>query len=361
VRVTWMRVGLLIACVLSAARSSAQETPVFVDVAVRQVVQQTAMVSARVVTATPVIVSSRVAESIASVNVQLGDRVAANRILVSLSTDDLQRDLRTLEGRMAYLSDRLSLLKEQEALRVGQLSRAEQLSERDLMTTDARDQSRLNLIQIRRDRLETEFQLNDLAIQIEALQADIRHSELRAPAAGRVLSVKVSQGQYVRVGDPLVEILPDRGVELEAEVRPDAYAALELGQEIQGQVGNQTVTFTVRARLAEENARTGSRYIRLAPKTSLREAIIGQSVQIAVPLGPRADQVTISKDAVMPVADGHRVVIVKEGKAQIRRITLGPGVGDRIVVLDGVAEDDTVVVQGQEGLRPNQSVKITKG
>jgi hypothetical protein len=61
------------------------------------------------------------------------------------------------------------------------------------------------------------------------------------------------------------------------------------------------------------------------------------------------------------VADGHRVVIVKEGKAQIRRITLGPGVGDRIVVLDGVAEDDTVVVQGQEGLRPNQSVKITKG
>ena len=79
-----MRVGLLIACVLSAARLSAQETPVFVDVAVRQVVQQMAMVSARVVTATPVIVSSRVAESIASVNVQLGDRVAANRILVSL-------------------------------------------------------------------------------------------------------------------------------------------------------------------------------------------------------------------------------------------------------------------------------------
>ena len=128
-RVTWMRVGLLIACVLSAVRLNAQETPVFVDVAVRQVVQQMAMVSARVVTATQVIVSSRVAESIASVNVQLGDRVAANRSLVSLSTDDLQRDLRTLEGRMAYLSDRLSLLKEQEALRVGQLSRAEQLSE----------------------------------------------------------------------------------------------------------------------------------------------------------------------------------------------------------------------------------------
>ena len=148
-----MRVGLLIACVLSAVRLNAQETPVFVDVAVRQVVQQMAMVSARVVTATPVIVSSRVAESIASVNVQLGDRVAANRSLVSLSTDDLQRDLRTLEGRMAYLSDRLSLLKEQEALRVGQLSRAEQLSERDLMTTDARDQSRLNLIQIRRWKL----------------------------------------------------------------------------------------------------------------------------------------------------------------------------------------------------------------
>jgi RND family efflux transporter MFP subunit len=356
-----MQVGVLIACGLSVGRLNAQETPVFVDVAVRQAVQQMSMVSARVVAATPFIVASRVAESIASVNVQLGDRVAANRPLVTLSTEDLQRDLRTLEGRMAYLTDRLNLLNEQEALRVGQLGRAEQLSERDLMTTDARDQSRLNLIQVRRDRLETEFQLNDLAIQIEALQADIAHSQLRAPTAGRVLSVKVSQGQYVRVGDPLVEILPDRGIELEAEVRPDAYAALALGQEIQGQVGDQTLTLTVRARLAEENTRTGSRYIRLAPKTPFREAIIGQSVQIAVPLGPRAEQVTISKDAVMPVTDGHRVVIVKDGKAQIRRITLGAGVGDRIVVLEGVAENDTVVVQGQEGLRPNQSVKITKG
>lgn len=361
VRVKGMRVATLIGWMLGAPVLSAQETPVFVDIATRQEVQQMSVVTARVVSASPVIVASRVAESISSVAVQLGDRVAANRTLVTLSTEELARDLRTLKAREAYLKDRLKLLTEQEALRVGQLSRADQLSQRDLLTTEARDQARLNLIQIRRDRLETEFQLQDVEIQIDAVNVDLAHSELRAPTAGRVLAVKVSQGQYVRVGDPLVEILPDRGVELEAEVRPDAYAALALGQEVQGQIGSQRLTFTVRARLAEENTRTGSRFIRLAPKTAFQDAVIGQTVQLSVPLGPRVSQVTISKDAVMPVADGHRVVLVKEGKAQIRRIKLGAGVGDRIVVLEGVAESDTVVVQGQEGLRPNQSVKVTQG
>lgn len=361
VRMKGMRAATLIGWMLGAPVLSAQEPPVFVDIATRQDVQQLSVVTARVVTASPVIVASRVAESISSVTVQLGDRVAKNRTLVTLSTEELERDLRTLNARQAYLKERLSLLTEQETLRVGQLGRADQLSQRDLLTTDARDQARLNLIQIRRDRLDTEFQLQDVEIQIDAVTADLGHSELRAPTAGRVLAVKVNQGQYVRVGDPLVEILPDRGVELEAEVRPEAYAGLSLGQDIQGQVGAQRLVFTVRARLAEENTRTGSRFIRLVPKTPFEDAVIGQTVQLSVPLGPRVSQVTISKDAVMPIADGHRVVLVKDGKAQIRRITLGAGVGDRIVVLDGVSENDTVVVQGQEGLRPNQAVKVTQG
>lgn len=344
-----------------SAVTHAQETPVFVDAATRQTVQQMSMVTARVVAATPIIVAARVAETITAVNAQIGDRVAAKRTLITLATDDLQRELRTLEGRLDYLNTRLALLQEQEALRVGQLDRADQLSQRDLLTTDSRDQARLNLIQVRRDRLETEFQIGDLGIQIEALKADIRASNASSPASGRVLSVKVQQGQYVRVGDALIEILPDQGVELEAEVRPEGYAALTPGQSVRGQVDSVEVSFLVRARLAEENARTGSRFIRLVPETPLREVVLGQSVQIAVPLGPQVEQVTVSKDAVIPVADGHRVVIVKEGKAQIRRVTLGAGVGDRIVVLQGVEENDAVVVQGQEGLRPNQSVRIRQG
>ena len=44
-------------------------------------------------------------------------------------------------------------------------------------------------------------------------------------------------------------------------------------------------------------------------------------------------------------------------KAIIKPLKLGDGVGNRFVVLGGIQEGDTVVIKGNERLRPGQKVK----
>ena len=71
-----------------------------------------------------------------------------------------------------------------------------------------------------------------------------------------------------------------------------------------------------------------------------------------------SEQITIAKDALIPDKDGHRIVLIIDGKAEPRRITLGTGVGNRIAVTQGLKAGDLVVTQGQEGLRKGQKVSV---
>jgi len=137
---------------------------------------------------------------------------------------------------------------------------------------------------------------------------------------------------------------------------------MSVGQIVSGQLRKSSADLKVRALIAEQNQRTGSRVIRLAfvspPKASL---VLGESIDLKLPIGQLTDQVTIAKDAVIPGKGGHRVVVIVDGKAESRRIELGAGVGDRIVVIRGVIAGDMVVTQGQEGLRKGQQVSVVGG
>ncbi|MEL0320877.1 MAG: HlyD family efflux transporter periplasmic adaptor subunit, partial [Gammaproteobacteria bacterium] len=179
---------------------------------------------------------------------------------------------------------------------------------------------------------------------------------------GRVIDVNVTEGQYVKPGDQLFRLLPDLGVEVEAEVRPEAYNSVAVGQIVSGQLRNASYDLKVRALIAEQNQRTGSRVIRLQfvspPEANL---VLGESIDLKLPIGQTSEQVTIAKDAVIPGKEGHRVVLIVDGKAELRRIELGAGVGNRIAVVKGVKAGDLVVTQGQEGLRKGQDVSVVGG
>ena len=86
--------------------------------------------------------------------------------------------------------------------------------------------------------------------------------------------------------------------------------------------------------------------------------VLGESIDLTLPIGKITDKITIAKDAVIPSKDGHRVVVIVDGKAEPRRVELGAGFGDRIVVTQGIDSGELVVTQGQDGLRKGQDVSI---
>ena len=66
---------------------------------------------------------------------------------------------------------------------------------------------------------------------------------------------------------------------------------------------------------------------------------------------------TVPLVAVQPGQDGPFVYIVSaDGKAALRQVTLGDTMGDQVVVSDGVAVGDRVVVEGQQRLQDGMRV-----
>ena len=336
--------------------------PVYVDKAVSSQVQTGTAVAGRIVAGVLYTLSAEVSETVSTVNARVGDLVRAGDELARFDDTEIRNHLKSLKARKTYLTAHLKLLERRKTVRGQQLARAMSLNTKELLTRDAAEQAELNLIQTESDIVKTTYDLDDVTIQIADVERQLRQTRVIADTAGRLIAVNVTEGQYVKPGDQLFRLLPDLGVEVEAEVRPEAYDSMSVGQIVSGKLRNILYDLKVRALIAEQNQRTGSRLIRLQfVSPAAGNFVLGESIDLMLPIGQTTDQITIAKDAVIPGKSGHRVVVVVDGKAEPRRVELGVGVGNRIVIVKGINSGDLVVTQGQEGLRKGQEVSVVGG
>jgi len=74
------------------------------------------------------------------------------------------------------------------------------------------------------------------------------------------------------------------------------------------------------------------------------------------------DEILGPAGAVGADAEGSLVYVVKEDdKVERRAVELGPVIGGRQLITDGLQPGDRVVVNGQVGLMPGMPVQVTNG
>ena len=67
---------------------------------------------------------------------------------------------------------------------------------------------------------------------------------------------------------------------------------------------------------------------------------------------------TVHKDAVINRLGENIVFAIADGKAVMRKVVIGDTVGSRFEVLQGLSAGDTVVIRGNERLRPGDPVTL---
>ena len=200
-------------------------------------------------------------------------------------------------------------------------------------------------------------------LQLSKINLD--NAEIRAPFGGVVSQRHIDVGAYVNVGSPVIGLIDDEHLEIEAHVPAARINGLQPGKKVafrleQGGDGKQrNYTATVRAVVPSEDPLTRTRRVRFVPEFDLGTTGLAsnQSVVLALPAGKSESVVTVHKDAVLNKKGKDIVFIVEDGKANIRPVLLGQALGTRFVVLSGLAIGDTVVVRGNERLRPGQKVQ----
>ena len=190
-------------------------------------------------------------------------------------------------------------------------------------------------------------------------EINLYNATVRAPYSGVITRRYAEVGAYVKVGDPLVGMIDDQHLEIEAEVPANRIAGLSPSLRIKAFVNGTTpITATVRAVVPNENPQTRTRTVRFVPQLpdGLKDIANNQSVTLQLPSNSQNSAVTVHKDAIISRKGMTLVYLAQNGKADIRPVRLGEAVGSRFIVNNGLAPGDLVVVRGNERLRPGQPI-----
>lgn len=356
----------LLAFVIAAASPvlAQQATVVGVDAVRAEPLSQTVPVLGRLVAPDSGNVSAALAGSVSKVLVNVGDHVKKGDVLVELDTRVKRAEARVIRSQLDQALAVLKSAKAQITLAEQELARQSQLKKSGAFARSKYETAGQELIKAQAALIRDQAIIATRQASLDVIELDIARSSIRAPYDAVVVEKMVSPGSFLRVGDTLVKLLSDKGLEIEADVPSVRLSGLVVGAKVNAELedGFRFVA-KVRSRLPVENPMTRTRPVRFS--VDWPDGILGladaQAVSVFVPVGASRQVVTVHKDAIIRKGDGSHVFVVANGKAAERKVQLGEATGSRIVVENGLEVGDLAVVRGNERLRSGAAVKVNQG
>ena len=335
-------------------------TSVEVDKVILESLNQTIPVIGRVISLKEANVPAAVIGKIENVLVEVGDKVKKGQILASIDTE---RYLWLAEIATANVNATKAEIKSAKAetnINLIELKRMEDLRESSAFNVAKYERLQsLHISLIAKEEI-VEAKLNSVLQEEKLAKLNLKRATVKAPFDGIIELKMIELGEAVGLGFTLFKLVSDSLLEIEADVPSNRARILEINNNIKISTTDM-ISFNskLRALGVRENSNTRTIPIHLTfnkGKIS-RNLFVGENVNIFIPIGPGLKAPTVHKDAILKREGMSLVYVVEEEKAIIKPLKLGDGVGNRFIVLGGIQEGDTVVIKGNERLRPGQKVK----
>ncbi|HEX7971625.1 MAG TPA: efflux RND transporter periplasmic adaptor subunit, partial [Thiobacillus sp.] len=205
----------------------------------------------------------------------------------------------------------------------------------------------------------------------ESLPVEKFHEPETAPAASptelnnvcfmgtSVESGTATAGAYVNKGDDIVRLDALDTLKLEVPVPEIDLPLVRLGLPVKvtidalpGQV------FSGKVHAIDPVVDPVSRNVRVRARIANPAGTLkpGMFARVVADLGGKTQAILLPEQVIVPRADGNYVFLAVNGKADLRKVTLGKREPGRVEIVSGVAAGDTVVLDGQIKLRPGVPV-----
>ena len=335
-------------------------TSVEVDKVILESLNQTIPVIGRVISLKEANVPAAVIGKIENVLVEVGDKVKKGQILASIDTE---RYLWLAEIATANVNATKAEIKSAKAetnINLIELKRMESLRESSAFNVAKYERLQsLHTSLIAKEEI-VEAKLNSVLQEEKLAKLNLKRATVKAPFDGIIELKMIELGEAVGLGFTLFKLVSDSLLEIEADVPSNRARILEINNNIKISTTDM-ISFNskLRALGVRENSNTRTIPIHLTFNNSeiSRNLFVGENVNIFIPIGPGLKAPTVHKDAILKREGMSLVYVIEEEKAIIKPLKLGDGVGNRFIVLGGIEEGDTVVIKGNERLRPGQKVK----
>jgi RND family efflux transporter MFP subunit len=326
---------------------------------------QTVPVIGRLIAAQAGVIASRATGPIGEMKVQVGDRVNKGDIIAILVDDSLHWKVQLTKAEASQAKAAMEKAKASLELRSQELKRLNKLKKSAAFSQARLEDKKLEVASAGSAMAEARAAIIRSHASQKLAEINLYNANVRAPFNGVVSKRHTDVGAYVNIGSPVIDLIDDHNLEIEASVPAKRIDGLNPGTIITFRLESENgadptaLPATVRAVIPNEDPLTRTRAVRFTTNFSVskRNLATNQSVVLALPAGEASEVVTVHKDAVISRKGKNIVFIVEDGAANVRPVKLGEGVGPRFVVLKGLKTGDIVVVRGNERLRPGQKVR----
>lgn len=363
-RVTRACFAALLTISIPAYAQDAKQAPkakaVGMDTVRVEPLRQTVPVIGRFVPHQAGVVAARVAGPVDKYMAEVGDRVKAGDVLAILVDNAFIWERNRRKADVASARAGLETARASLQLLDQELKRLEGLKESPAFSPARLNDKRQETIRAKSEIGEATADLKSAEADLELGEIALANTKIRAPYDGIIIERHSEAGAYVRDGDPVVTILDDNNMEIEADVPANRVAGLTSGSTLDAKIEDGTqLKAMVRAVIPDENPRTRTRRVRFVSEFDGggRSTAANQTVTIHVPAGEPRDVLTVHKDAVLNRGGAQLVVLNDGGKATFTPVRLGEAIGQRFVVNHGLKEGDEVVIRGNERLQPGEAIK----
>ncbi len=351
----WLVMCLLMLpwCVAMAA----EPVPVAVQKVDEQIVNTDVILTGTVTSPNVSGLSVSVAGLVKNLHVEEGDYVAAGDVLLGLDKELVafqlqQTNAQKDEARVALADARRRL---QEAQRLA--------AQKNIAATTVKDREAEVAVD---EAVYTRAQAS-AAYQAALLQ---RH-DIRAPFAGVIAERHIDVGEWVTPGASVFTLVATQGLRLDFSVAETYLDKIQVGAVVTFSLAGESHTkytgrVTTLVPVTDPNARTF--LLRVALDNNREHnlpvnLLPGMSVQANLQVSSGREGIVVPRDAVLRYPDGRVVVWeIVDGDAgpvaQERVVELGAVADGMVEVRSGLSQGASIVVQGNEGLRQGQQVKI---
>ncbi len=309
-------------------------------------VQRTISLTGSVESSTVSLVASEVEGIVIQVHAREGDMVRKGEPLARLRKTSMELRRNASAAQLKEAEARLKLAERS-------LERSQDLFESKVLSQQELDDAFF-------ETTAWQGRVEQLMAEIARIDHDLERCTIRAPFAGSVLEEHTEVGEWIAVGEAVVELASMSDLEIRVEVPERYFRSLREGSaakvtfesvpgyEVAGIVDTiipradpQARTFPLKVALQHTNGTIG----------------VGMLAQVSMPAAETYRAIVVPKDAI--VGDGTNQHVFRIGSdATVQRVPVqtGEGLGDWIVIRSDIKAGQQVVTRGNERLFPGQPV-----
>ena len=216
------------------ATASAQGSPaaVGVDLAKMVSLSETAPIIGQLVAPTRSTLAARVAGVVSDVAVEIGDAVSGGDLLVVIDRERLEIARNAARASRAQAQASVTTAQASFDLARQAFERLEQLRGSAAFSRGQFDDAARRVDVARSAIAEAEARLAAAEAALSEADYNLTHTQVRAPVSGTIIDRQAQVGQYLTVGAPVITVLDNSKLEIEANVPATLICGLERGIEV---------------------------------------------------------------------------------------------------------------------------------